>query len=78
MDLIANFNLKKLLCLLYILLDVPAEFRKGKGIRYQTTDIPWIIEKATEFQKKNQWKNIGFSDSILWKNINEIFGQHNT
>ena len=38
--------------MLYILLDVPAEFRKGKGIRYQTTDIPWIIEKATEFQKK--------------------------
>ena len=26
---------------------------KGKGIRDQTTNIHWIIEKAREFQEKN-------------------------
>ena len=33
--------------------DVPASFRKGKGIRDQIANIRWIIEKAREFQKKN-------------------------
>ena len=36
----------------YILLDEQTGFRKGKGTRYQFADIPWIIEKATEFQRK--------------------------
>ena len=31
--------------------DVPAGFRKGRGIRDQTANIHWIIEKAREFQK---------------------------
>ena len=31
--------------------DVQAEFRKGRGIRDETTNICWIIEKAREFQK---------------------------
>ena len=31
--------------------DVQAGFRKGKGTRDQITNIPWIIEKAREFQK---------------------------
>ena len=30
-----------------------AGFRKGKGIRDQTANIHWIIEKARKFQKKN-------------------------
>ena len=29
-----------------------AGFRKGKGTRDQTANICWIIEKASEFQKK--------------------------
>ena len=33
------------------LLDVPAEFRKGRGTRDQIDNICWIIEKASEFQK---------------------------
>ena len=33
--------------------DVQAGFRKGKRIRYQITNICWIIEKAREFQKKH-------------------------
>ena len=31
--------------------DVQAGFRKGRGIRDQIANIPWIIEKAREFQK---------------------------
>ena len=34
--------------------DVPAGFRKGRGIRDQIAnilDVGWIIEKASEFQK---------------------------
>ena len=31
--------------------DVQAGFRKGKGTRDQIANIPWIIEKAREFQK---------------------------
>ena len=30
--------------------DVQARFRKGIGTRDQITNIPWIIEKANEFQ----------------------------
>ena len=33
--------------------DVQAEFRTGKGTRDQTANKCWIIEKASEFQKKN-------------------------
>ena len=31
--------------------DVQAGFRKGRGTRDQIANIPWIIEKAREFQK---------------------------
>ena len=31
--------------------DVQAGFRKGRGVRDQTANIHWIIEKAREFQK---------------------------
>ena len=31
--------------------DVQAGFRKGRGTRDQITNICWITEKATEFQK---------------------------
>ena len=33
--------------------DVQAGFRKGRGIRDQISNMHWIIEKATEFQKKH-------------------------
>ena len=32
--------------------DVQAGFRKGRGNRDQIANIPWIIDKAREFQKK--------------------------
>ena len=31
--------------------DVQVRFRKGRGTRDQIANIPWIIEKAREFQK---------------------------
>ena len=31
--------------------DIQAGFRKGRGPRDQIANIPWIIEKAREFQK---------------------------
>ena len=31
--------------------DVQAGFRKGRGIRDQIANIPWIIENAREFQE---------------------------
>ena len=31
--------------------DVQAGFRKGRGTRDQIADIPWMLEKAREFQK---------------------------
>ena len=31
--------------------DVQADFRKGRGIRDQSANICWIMEKAREFQK---------------------------
>ena len=33
--------------------DVQAGFRKGRGTRDQIVNICWVIEKATEFQKKH-------------------------
>ena len=33
--------------------DVPAGFRKVRGTRDQIANIHWIMEKATEFQKKS-------------------------
>ena len=59
------------------LLDVQAEFRKGRGTRDQIANIHWIIEKAREFQK-----NICFIDyakffdrvdhNKLWKILKEM------
>ena len=31
--------------------DVQTGFRKGRGNRYQIANIPWITEKAREFEK---------------------------
>ena len=59
--------------------DVQSHFRKGRGTRDQTANIPWIMEKAREFQK-----NIDFcfidctkaSDCVdhnkLWKILREM------
>ena len=33
--------------------DVQGQYRKGRGTIDQIANIPWIIEKAMEFQKKH-------------------------
>ena len=57
--------------------DVQAVFKKGRVTRDQTANIPWIIEKAREFQK-----NLCFTDNAkafdcgdhnkLWKILKKM------
>ena len=44
--------------------DVQVGFIKGRGTRYQTTNIHWIIEKARKFQKTNKQTNKQTSVSL--------------
>ena len=60
--------------------DIQAGFRKGRGTRDQVANIPWIIEKSREFQKKKIYfcftdytKAFDFVDhNKLWKILKEI------
>ena len=59
--------------------DVQAGFRKGRGTRDQIANIPWIIEKAREFQKNIYFCFIDYAkafDSVdhnkLWKILKEM------
>ena len=59
--------------------DVQAGFRKGRGTRDQTANIPWIIEKAREFQKNSSFCFIDYAkafdcvdDNKLWKILKEM------
>ena len=61
------------------LLDVQAGFRKGRGTKYQITNIWGIIEKAREFQKSIYFCLIDYSKAFdlvdhnkLWKILQEI------
>ena len=56
--------------------DVQAGFRKGRGNRDRIVNIPWIIEKAREFQKNIYFCFIDYAkafDSVdhnkLWKEM---------
>ena len=44
--------------------DVQAGFRKGRGIRDQTANIQWIMEKAREFQKNIYFCFIDYAKAI--------------
>ena len=46
--------------------DIQAGFRKGRGTRYQITNIPWIIEKAREFQKNIYFCFINYAKDWLY------------
>ena len=55
--------------------DVQAGFRKGRGPRDQISNIPWIMEKAREFQKIIYFCFIDYTKAFdcvdynkLWKN----------
>ena len=59
--------------------DVQAGFRKGRETRDQIANIPWIIEKAREFQKNIYFCFIDYAKAFdcvdhnkLWKILKEI------
>ena len=57
--------------------DVQADFRKGRGTRYQIAIIRWIIEKAKEFQKNIYFCFIDYAKACvdhnkLWKILKEM------
>ena len=61
------------------LLDVPAGFRKGRGIRDQSANIVWIIEKARELKKNIYFCFIDYSKAFdcvdhnkLWKILKDM------
>ena len=61
------------------LLDVQADFRKGRGTRDQIANIRWIMEKAREFQKNIYFCFIDYAqafDSVdhnkLWKILKKM------
>ena len=45
--------------------DVQAGFRKGRRTRDQTASIPWIIEKAKEFQKNIYFCFIDYTKAFV-------------
>ena len=44
--------------------DVQAGFRKGRGTRDQIVNIPWIIEKARQFQKNTYFCLIDYAKAF--------------
>ena len=51
--------------------DVQAGFRKGRGTRDQIANIPWIMEKAREFQKNIYFCFIDYAKPLtVWITIN--------
>ena len=51
--------------------DVQAGFRKGRGTRDQIANIPWILEKAREFQKNIYFCFIDYAKVFaVWITIN--------
>ena len=61
------------------LLDVQAGLKKGRGIRDQIANVPWIIEKAREFQKNIYFCFIDYTKAFdcvdhnkLWKILKEM------
>ena len=59
--------------------DVQAGFRKGRGTRDQIASIPWIIEKAREFQENIYFCFIDYAKTFdcvnhdkLWEILQEM------
>ena len=59
--------------------DVQAGFRKGRGTRDQIANIPWVTEKAKEFQKNIYFCCINYVKTFdhvdhnkLWKSLNKM------
>ena len=45
---------------------VQGGFRKGRGTRDEIANIPWIIEKAREFQKNIYFSFIDYAKAFDW------------
>ena len=52
--------------------DAQVGFRKGRGTRDQIANIPWIIEKAREFQKNIYFSFIDYSKAFDGMNHNKL------
>ena len=50
--------------------DMQAGFRKDRGTRNQIANIPWIIEKASEFQKNIYFCFIDYAKAFVWITAN--------
>ena len=50
--------------------DVQAGFRKGRGTRYQISNIRWIIEKSRVFQKSIYFCFIDYAKAFVWITMN--------
>ena len=55
--------------------DVQAGFRKGRGIRVQTANIRWIIEKARELQKNTFFCFINYTKAFDCVDHNKYCGK---
>ena len=55
------------------LLDIQADFRKGRGIRDQIATIHWIIEKAREFQENIYFYFIDFAKTFDCVDHNKLW-----
>ena len=53
--------------------NVQAGFRKGRGTRDQTANIPWIIEKAIEFQKNIYFCFIDYAKAFDCVDLNKLW-----
>ena len=52
--------------------DVQAGFRKGRGTRDQIANIPWIMEKAREFQKNIYFCFIDYAQAFHCVDHNKL------
>ena len=53
--------------------DVPAGFRKGRGIRDQMANICWIIEKPREFKKNIYFSFIDYTKAFDYVDHNKLW-----
>ena len=52
--------------------DVQAGFRKGRRARDWIASIPWIIEKAREFQKNIYFCFIDYAKAFDYMDLNKL------
>ena len=55
------------------LLNVQAEFRKGRGTIGQIANVRWILEKAREFQKNIYFCFIDYSKAFDYVDHNKVW-----